>query len=149
MRVTLCLLVLLLASAPAASQGHQGQPKAPAPKEAIQVPPGLTDPATADRLVDAMKAMSQAFLSLPVGEVEAALEGRAPTPADRSRTVRSESGLAEAELKQQIEASRPVMQAGMKALAAALPAMLEGLAGAGRELERAATNVPRPDYPKR
>jgi hypothetical protein len=41
------------------------------------------------------------------------------------------------------------MQAGMKALAAALPAMMEGLSKAQDELDRAAANVPRPDYPKR
>ena len=37
----------------------------------------------------------------------------------------------------------------MKALAAALPAMMEGLSKAQDGLERAAANVPRPDYPKR
>lgn len=121
----------------------------PAPAEQIQLPPELMDPKWADRLTDAMAALSKAFLELPVGEVEAALEGRAPTAADRRRTVRSETKLSERELKQQIEASRPAMQASMKALAAALPAMMKGLSEAQRELDRAAANVPRPDYPKR
>ncbi len=30
-----------------------------------------------------MQALSRAFLNLPVGEVQAAVEGRPPTPADK------------------------------------------------------------------
>ena len=36
----------------------------------------------------------------------------------------------------------------MKALAAALPAMMKGLSEAGRELEKATANLPSPNYPK-
>ena len=36
----------------------------------------------------------------------------------------------------------------MRALSAALPAMMEGLSKAQAELERATANMPRPDYPK-
>jgi hypothetical protein len=145
MRAALLALPLAALASPALPQ-----PASPAgPAETIQVPPELTDPKWADRLTDAMSAMSKAFLDLPVGEVEAAIEGRTPTATDRRRTVRSETKMSERELKQQIEASRPAMQAGMKALAAALPAMVKGLSEAQRELDRAAANVPRPDYPKR
>jgi hypothetical protein len=143
MRAAFLALPLAALASPALAQA----PAAPA--EVIQLPPELTDPKWADRLADAMSALSKAFLELPVGEVEAAIEGRAPTAADKRRTVRSETKMSERELKQQIEASRPAMQAGMKALAAALPAMMKGLSEAQRELDRAAANVPRPDYPKR
>jgi len=41
------------------------------------------------------------------------------------------------------------MQAGMRAMAAALPAIMKGMSEAQREIERATANMPRPDYPKR
>ena len=142
MRAHLLLLPLVMVAAPAAAQ--------PAPaREDVQIPRELTDPAMVDRLAEAMKAMSSAFLELPVGEVQAAVEGREPTAADKRRTVRSEAQVSERELRQQIEQSKPIMQAGMKALAEALPAMMRGMAEAREAMERAAANMPRPDYPKR
>ena len=173
MRLSLCAVPLALAAAPLAAQQpaaqqqqqpSQGQseirlpmPKqAPAPQAArparpqdMRLPPELSDPRMADRLTDVMITMSKAFLELPVGEVDAAMQGRKPTAADRQRTVRSESAMTEQQLRQQLEASRPMMQASMKALVAALPAMMKGLGEAGREFERQSANVPRPDYPKR
>lgn len=123
---------------------------APAPDaETAQIQHVLNDPKWADRLTDAMVAMSKAFMNMPVGEVEAAIQGRQPTAADRRRTVQSETGMTEQDLQRKIESSRPQMQAGMKAMAAALPAIMKGFSEAQRELEKAAANVPRPDYPKR
>ena len=143
MRATFLALPLAALAAPAFAQTA-----APPPPQ-VQLPPELTDMRWADRLTDAMAAMSKVFLELPVGEVEAAVEGRQPTAADKRRTLRNETGMSERELRQQIEATRPAMQAGMKALAAALPAMMKGLSDAQREMERATANIPRPDYPKR
>ncbi len=57
--------------------------------------------------------------------------------------------MSERDVRQKIEATRPAMQAGMRAFAAALPAMMKGLSDAQRELERATANMPRPDYPRR
>jgi hypothetical protein len=122
---------------------------APAPEETAQIQRELTDPKWADRLTDAMLAMSKAFMNLPVGEVEAAVQGRQPTAADKRRTVQSETGMTEQQLRRQIEDSRPAMEAGIKAMAAALPAIMKGFSDAQRELEKASANVPRPDYPKR
>jgi hypothetical protein len=142
MRATLLALPLALLGSPVIAE-------APAQPNAIQLPPELTDPRWADRLTDAVAALSKAFLDMPVGEVEAAIEGRQPTLADKSRTVRSETKMSERELRQEIEAARPAMQAGIKAMAAALPAMMEGLSKAQDELDRAAANMPQPGYPKR
>ena len=143
MRLALIALPLAVMASPALAQA------ATPPPETIQLPPELTDPKWADRLTDAMAAMSKVFLELPVGEVEAAIEGRQPTAADKRRTVRSETRMSEREIRQQIEETRPAMKAGMKALAAALPAMMRGMSDAQREFERAMANVPRPDYPRR
>jgi hypothetical protein len=143
MRAVLLVLPLAALSVPAHAQSSA------APSEAIQIPPEMMDPKWADRLTDAMMAMSKAFLELPVGEVEAALEGRQPTEADKRRTVRSETRMSEQELRQKIDESRPAMRASYKALMAALPAMMKGMSEAQKELERATANMPRPDYPKR
>ena len=140
MRLYSLIAPLALIAAPAAAQ--QGQPD-------IQIPPELTDPAMADRLTDALQVLSKSFLNLPVGEVQAALEGRAPTSADRRKTVRSETRLSERELNQQIETARPQMQAALTAMSKALPAMMKGLHDAGRELEKATANMPQPGYPTR
>lgn len=143
MRLALIAFSLAVTASPALAQ------TASPPAETIQLPPELTDPRWADRLTDAMVVMSKAFLDMPVGEVEAAIEGRQPTAADKRRTVRTETRMSEREIRQQIEETRPAMQAGMKALAAALPAMMKGMSEAQREIERAMANVPRPDYPRR
>ncbi len=113
----------------------------------------LNDPATADRLARMMQAMSQAFLNLPVGEIEAAASGRAVTPADRARTLRElgrrENPNFERDMQRDIAASGSMMKASMKAMAVALPAMMKGLSEAARELEKATANMPSPNYPKK
>ena len=140
MRTILLFAPLAVLASPAVSQ-----PAAPS----IEIPKELTDPAWADRLTDVLQILSKSMLELPVGEVEAALEGRQPTAADKRKTVRSESRVSERELRQQIEAARPMMQGAMKAMSSALPAMMKGLEEAGREMEKATANLPQPGYPKR
>lgn len=137
------LIPLMLLASPALAQ-----PKAEVADE-IRVPNELTDPAMAEKLAGIMQALSRAFLDMPVGEVRAAVEGREPTAEDRRRTVRTETRVSERELQQRIDQSKPAIEAGQRALATALPAMMKALAEAGRELERVGANVPRPDYPKR
>ena len=131
------LLPLLLIATPAFAQAADRQ-----------LPRELTDPATIDKLTEAMQSMSEAFLDLPVGELQAAMEGRQPSAADRRKTVRSESKVSERELRRQIDAAKPVIQQGMKQLAAALPAMMKSMEEVERAVERAATNLPDPTYPK-
>ena len=65
MRITLLALPLMFAATPALAQTASAPP--------IAIPPQLSDPATADRLANAMQVLSRAFLNLPVGEVQAAL----------------------------------------------------------------------------
>ena len=142
MRAIILALPLALFASPALAQ-------TPAGSQTVQLPPELTDLKWADRLTDAVTAMSKVFLDMPIGEVEAAVEGRQPTGADKRRTVRSATQLSERDVRQQMDAARPAMQAGMKALSAALPAMMEGLSKAQAELDRAAANMPQPGYPRR
>lgn len=139
MRALFLLPVFAVAAVPATAQ--------PA------VPPELTSPETSRKLSNAMQALSRALMDLKVGEVEAALEGRAVTDADKRRTIR-ETGRAgdpnfEANLQQQLAAAQPAIDASMKALAAALPAMMKSMESASQALDRATANLPSPNYPKR
>jgi len=137
MRTALALLPLMVLAAPAAA--------APPPP---QVPPQLSDPATIDRLTNAMQALSHAMMNLPVGQIQAAVEGRPVTPADRNRTLRDiEPGL-DRDVQAQIAQARPRIQASMKALSEAMPAMMQSLHEAKKALDRAEANMPDPNYPK-
>jgi hypothetical protein len=143
MRLHLIALMLAAAAAPAAAQ--EVAPSA----DDIRLPKEMSDPRLADRLVDTLQVLSKAFLSVPTGEVEAALEGRPVTSAERKRTVASETGLTQGELNRKIEESRPAMHGAQKALMAAIPAMMRGLKDAEKEFEAATANMPQPGYPKR
>jgi hypothetical protein len=135
---------MLVAAAPALAQAP-----APVSPPAVRIPPEITDPRTADRLANAMEALSRAFLELPVGDVQAALEGRPATSSDHRRTVRSETGMSEREMHARIAASRPMIEQSMKAVQQSLPAMMQGLQQAQQALERAVANMPDPTYPRR
>ena len=149
MRICLLLAPLAMMASPALAQSPAPTPRA----DAITVPPELTDPAMADKLGRMMQALSKAFLNLPVGELEAAAEGRAVTPADRARTVRDVGRLDDPDFERNIERtladSQAGMQASMRAFAAALPAMTRAMSEMARELERATANMPSPNYPRR
>ena len=142
------LHLLALPLAVAAAAPVAAQETAPTADE-MRLPPEMSDPRLADRLVDTLQVLSKAFLSLPAGEVEAALEGRPATSADRTRTIASETGLTENELKRKLDESRPAMKGAQKALIAAIPALMKGFAEAQKEFEKAAANMPQPGYPKR
>src|SRR5205085_9740581 len=118
MRTTILLASLAALTAPSQAWAADSD---------FQIPAELTDPAWADRLTNVLQILSKSMLEMPVGEVEAAVEGRPATAADKRRTVRTETGMSERELNQQIESARPAMRGAMKAMAAALPAMMKGL----------------------
>ncbi len=147
MRNLLIAVPLALLAAPAVA----AQP-APRP-EPIQVPAEITDPAFTDRLADMMQAMSKVFLDMPIGEVQAAAEGRKATAAERKLTVRDigrrDDPNFDRNFDRQIAQARPMIQQSMKAFAQALPAITKSLSEAAGALERATANLPRPDYPRR
>jgi hypothetical protein len=140
MRKWLILLPILLGAAPVAA-------------EPLKVPPELTDPAMADKLARSMDAMSQAMLDLRVGAVQAAIEGREATAAEKKLTVRDlgrrEDPNFDRNFRERMAQVKPTIERGMKVLSEALPAMTKGLDEASRAIERAAANMPDPTYPKR
>ncbi|HET6535869.1 MAG TPA: hypothetical protein VFG41_06765 [Sphingomicrobium sp.] len=141
MRKCLILLPLLLASTSALAE--------PAPR----LPPELTDPATAQRLTDAMQSLSTALLNLRVGEVAAALEGRPALPEERNLTVgdlaRRDDPDFDRRIHERIASVGPTMQQSIKAMNKALPEITRDLKDARKSLERAIANMPDPNYPKR
>lgn len=146
MRVALLALPLLLAGSPAMAQSAPRQPQ-------LQVPPELSDPRMAERLGQMTQVLGKVLLDMPVGELEAIAEGRQPTAADRRRTVRDSARdkdpSFERDFQQQMAQARPMMEASMRAMSTALPAMMQGLQQAAEALERATANMPSPSYPKR
>lgn len=141
MRNCLVLMSLLVCASPAWAQAP-----------AADVPPQLTDPALAERLANTAQSLSKAFLDLPVGEIQAAVEGRKPTTADRKRTLRDlarrDDPNFERKFRQQVDQARPAIAQSMRAVADAWPSIMEGLQKAQQSLERAAANMPDPTYPK-
>ena len=142
MRVLLALIPIAMLASPAAAQ---------APADPIRIPPELTDPAMADKLGRMMGAMTRSLMDLPIGEMEAAIQGRPVTPADKAKRVRDT--INDPNLEQRIAAeaanSGRTMQASMKAMAAALPAISRALSEVQGEIERATANLPSPTYPRR
>ena len=134
------ILPLLLCASPAVAQ--------PVP----QLPPELTDPATADKLANAMQGLSQALLDMRVGEVRAALEGRQASPSEKRMTVRDMARQDDPDFDRRVQRDmanvRPMVRQSMNALNQALPAMMQGLAQAQQALERAVANMPDPTYPR-
>ncbi|HEX6741720.1 MAG TPA: hypothetical protein VF079_08005 [Sphingomicrobium sp.] len=149
MRTRLILLPLLLSASPAFAQTPAPAP-AQTPQEMQRV---LNDPVMADRLANVMQALSKAFLELPVGEVQAAVEGRKPTAAERRMTVRDlgrrDDPNFDRNFRQQMANAKPMVQHSMRALSEALPGMMKGMQDAQQSLERAMSNMPDPTYPKR
>jgi hypothetical protein len=140
MRIILAVLPLMLTATPAIAA-----PAAP------QLPPELSDPAMADKLGRVAGVLTKSLMDMPVGEIEAAIEGRPVTPADKNKRVRDSIGGADAEQRVQAEVAQSgrQMQAMTKALVASLPAIMGALAQAEKELERATANIPDPTYPRR
>lgn len=139
MRLSLFALPLMLSATPAL-----------AAQEDRTIPPEMSDPAMADKLTRMAGVLTKSLMELPIGELEAALEGRAPTEADSRKRVRDEVGPeAERQIAAEVEASGPRMRAMQKALVSSLPAIMGALEGVEKELERAVANIPDPTYPKR
>lgn len=149
MRMLAAFTAALLIGAPAAAAE-------PAKDREFEIPAEMTDPAMGETLGKMFGALTKAVMEMPVGEVQAAVEGRQPTATDKARTVRDMAG-RDADFERKVEAqvgqAVPRMQAGLKAMASSLPAMMKALEQVAEEMEdsidRATANLPQPGYPKR
>jgi hypothetical protein len=141
MRAIWIALPLMLAPVPALA----------APRKAPQLPRELSDTTMADKLGKMAGALTRALMEMPVGELEAAVQGRDPTPADRAKRMRDEIGgpSAERQVEAQVAQSGRQMQAMSKALVDSLPSIMAALGDIEQQLERATANIPDPTYPRR
>jgi len=137
MRVSLLIAGLLLA-APAVAQ----------PVPYPDAPPEIASGEFVDRAVPVLQALSRAFLDLPVGEVQAAIENRPATRADRNRRVRDVAGVDERDLDQSIAQNSQVLKNGVQSVVRSLPVIQRALNQAGEEVARAVNNLPSPAYPR-
>src|SRR5687767_13436154 len=130
MRSLIALLLIGGFAAPAAAQQQPAKPSVSEP-DAAEMQRVLNDPAMVDRLTKVMPALGDALLNMPIGQIQAALEGRKATRAEQRTTVRDlgrkDDPNFERNLKADLANSGETMKAGMKAMSAALPAMMEGM----------------------
>jgi hypothetical protein len=141
MRIAALILLAGLAASPAAA--------APDTSELEQA---LRDPATAERIDRSMKALTDSLLDLKVGELQAAVEGREPSPTDRALTVRElerRAGGDPESIRRTIREAGPAIAKGMNALASALPAMTGAMEELEKALDKMVATMPDPTYPKR
>ena len=147
--MTSAILILAAAAAPVSA----APPPPPYAEPPIAMPRALTDPAMADKLGRTMGAMAHAMMNMPVGEMQAAIEGRPVTQADRNRRVGDVAGPDGRAMADHVAgngaATGRAMQAAGRAMIGALPAILQAVRGAESEIERATANLPDPTYPRR
>ena len=141
MRATIILLPLLAFAAPASAQ------VAPPP------PPAVIPPAAADKVANALDAVTDALLDVKIGKLKAAIDGRPATPEERATTVRdlatAKDPNFERNLHRKIAEARPMVRQGIQSVDAAVPQVMQGLQQASRAIERATANMPDPTYPQR
>ncbi|RST30095.1 hypothetical protein HMF7854_04090 [Sphingomonas ginkgonis] len=158
MRSMLLAAPLLLVAVPAAAQYAPPHPPpygydVPPPYGYTPPPPGpgsqlgavLDDPHLADRVTDLMHGLTDAVLDLPVGDLQAAVEGRPPTRRDHDRTLGS--GQTRRDIHRQIAESRGTIRAGQQAMQRSLPLIANAVGQASEQISRALDNLPSPAYP--
>ena len=133
------LLVLALGvAAPAAAQ--------PLPQA---LPPEIASGQVVDQLQPVLRAVAHAFLDLPVGEIQAAVENRPVRPEDHNRRVRDVAGIDERQLDREIARGSGSVKAGTQAISRSLPVITRALSEASDEIARTVNNLPSPAYPRR
>ncbi|WP_114228614.1 MULTISPECIES: hypothetical protein [Sphingomonas] len=149
MRIPL-LIAGLVVAAPAMAQPMPYPYPDPyaGPPPSQQLPPEIANGEIVDRAVPVLRALSHAFLDLPVGEVQAAIEDRPVTRADRNRRVRDVAGIDERDVDRGIARNGATLKHGAQSMARALPVIQRALNQAGDDVARALDNLPSPAYPR-
>ena len=147
MRLMFALVALGSIATPALAAPHRSPAPAPYANPAL---PDLSDPRMADRAGRMAGAMARALMNLPVGEIEAAAEGRPPSPADRNRRIGDQMPPG---FDRQIERDTAEGSARMQAMGAAIgravPSVIASIERATNEVDHAVGNLPDPNYPRR
>jgi hypothetical protein len=143
---SLLIVPLLSLATPALAQAYP----MPAP---TPLPPRMMDPALPGQLGRMAGALTHAIMNLPVGELEAAIEGRPAFPADRRKTVGSEVGrdnpYVEQDIQRDVTSTTSAVQSSARAIQRAMPAIQQAVGEAAATIERETANLPSPYYPRR
>lgn len=150
MRALLLIPVLVLASPAIAHQSppqaYAGRPEGPA----FAVPPEIMDRRLPDQLGRRAGAVMQALMDLPVGELQAAIEGRPVTPRDRHHTIGAEVGPGAARHAEQAVTSKAqAVQSTARAIQSAIPALQQAIGQILAAVDAGAANLPSSAYPRR
>ena len=147
----LILSIALTAATPALATPRHVPPPYGESIPGPEVERARNDPRMADQVGRVAGVLTRSLMDQPVGEIEAAIEGRPATPYDRARRVRDE--VADPYLDQRVAAeaaqSGRKMQAAGRAVMSSLPAIMGALGQAQDAIERAIANIPDPTYPRR
>jgi hypothetical protein len=139
MRATIFLLPLLATAAPVSAQ--------------VAPQPMVIPPATADKVANALDAVTDALLDVKVGKLKAAIDGRPPSPGESEMTLRDMAAAKdpnfERNLHRKIAQARPMVRDGIRSVDETVPQVMQGLQQASRAIERATANMPDPTYPQR
>ncbi|URD59822.1 hypothetical protein M8312_08330 [Sphingomonas sp. KRR8] len=146
MRLPILFATLGIAS-PALAQPYPYAPPPP-PPGAAQLPPEIASGEFVDRMQPVVRALSHALLDMPVGELEAAVEGRPVTPYDRRKRLGDVAGVDERQLDREISANGQKVRSGTQSMVRALPVIQRALNEAGDQVARAIDNLPSPAYPR-
>ncbi len=142
----LLILPLLSLATPALAQAYPAPPPA-------SLPPQIMDPALPAQLGRMAGALTHAFMNLPVGELEAAIDGRPPSPSDRRKTIGSgtsrDNPYVEQDIQRDVASSAGAMQSSARAMQRAMPAIQQAIGQAAAAIERETANLPSPNYPRR
>lgn len=147
MRISLLIASLLITAPAVAQQAPYPYPYSPPPPPS-PLPPEVASGEIVDRAVPVLRALSHAFLDLPVGEVQAAIESRPATWADRNRRVRDLAGVDERDVDRGLARNTQTLKHGAQSVARALPVIERALNEAGNDVARAIDNLPSPAYPR-
>lgn len=147
MRLPLLIVALGVAS-PALAQPYDPYAPPPPPPGAAQLPPEIASGEFVDRMQPMVRALSHALLDLPVGELQAAVEGRPASPHDRNKRLRDVAGVDERSVDRDIAANGQVLRSGAQSAVRALPVIQRALNDAGAQVARALDNLPSPTYPR-
>jgi len=139
------LIIALGAASPAFAQAY---PYAAPPASASALPPEIASGEIVERAEPMIQALSHALLNLPVGELQAAVEGRPVTPYERNKRLGDVAGVDQRQLDRDIADNGRKVRAGAQSVARSLPAIQRALNDAGAEVARALNNLPSPSYPR-
>lgn len=99
----------------------------------------LDDPELPEKAARSTEALVAVLETLPIGNIEAAIEGREPTEADRARTLGDIMDVDGREIGDElavaITENRPRIEAGIDAAVVTLPALIAAVESLRVELE--------------